>query len=182
MMIQIGHRESHDVDIFIDDPQILGFLDPGKADLIFKEMPAEYDGDGARFQKFAFTDVGEIDFIVSGTLTAAPFVIQEIQGQRIKLESVPEIIAKKIFHRGAEAKPRDIFDMAAASRDHRAEVVAALRAFPAQVSSTLARIETLNPEFVARTIGQLTILPSYQGMAPESVDLARSLLRDALAR
>lgn len=42
MMMQIGHRESHDIDIFIDDPQILGFLDPGKADLRFKEVPAEW--------------------------------------------------------------------------------------------------------------------------------------------
>ncbi|WP_245463615.1 MULTISPECIES: hypothetical protein [unclassified Mesorhizobium] len=23
-MIQIGHRESHDIDIFLDDPQLLG--------------------------------------------------------------------------------------------------------------------------------------------------------------
>ncbi|MER8974019.1 MULTISPECIES: nucleotidyl transferase AbiEii/AbiGii toxin family protein [unclassified Mesorhizobium] len=27
MMIQINHRESHDVDIFLDDPQLLGFID-----------------------------------------------------------------------------------------------------------------------------------------------------------
>lgn len=28
MTIQIGHRESHDIDIFLDDPQLLGFIDP----------------------------------------------------------------------------------------------------------------------------------------------------------
>ncbi|WP_198292817.1 hypothetical protein [Mesorhizobium sp. STM 4661] len=28
MMIQIGHRESHDIDIFLDDPQLLGFDRP----------------------------------------------------------------------------------------------------------------------------------------------------------
>lgn len=65
MMIQIGHRESHDVDIFIDDGQILGFLDPAKVDLHFKEKPADYGGNGAPYQKFAFTDIGEIDFIAS---------------------------------------------------------------------------------------------------------------------
>jgi hypothetical protein len=32
MMIQIGHRESHDIDIFLDDPQVLGFFDPAKAE------------------------------------------------------------------------------------------------------------------------------------------------------
>jgi Nucleotidyl transferase AbiEii toxin, Type IV TA system len=28
LMLQIGHRESCDIDIFLDDPQLLGFLDP----------------------------------------------------------------------------------------------------------------------------------------------------------
>lgn len=181
MMIQIGHRESHDIDIFIDDPQILGFLDPSKADLKFREMPAEYDGDGARFQKFAFADVGEIDFIVSGTLTAEPFITKEIQGRKVKLESIPEIIAKKVYHRGSEAKPRDIFDMAAASRGCREQLITALRAFPGHVSSTLTRIDALNPEFVTRTIGQLMVLPDYKDLVPQSLDITRSLLKDVLA-
>ncbi|MEW9617732.1 nucleotidyl transferase AbiEii/AbiGii toxin family protein [Shinella sp. S4-D37] len=30
MMIRIGHRESHDIDILLDDSQIWGFLDPAK--------------------------------------------------------------------------------------------------------------------------------------------------------
>lgn len=28
LMLQIAHRESHDIDLFIDDPQILPFLNP----------------------------------------------------------------------------------------------------------------------------------------------------------
>jgi hypothetical protein len=28
MMLQIDHRESHDVDIFLTDPQLLASLDP----------------------------------------------------------------------------------------------------------------------------------------------------------
>ncbi|WP_130220802.1 hypothetical protein [Bradyrhizobium genosp. SA-3] len=32
MMLQIAHRESHDVDIFLCDPQSLPFLDPQKQD------------------------------------------------------------------------------------------------------------------------------------------------------
>src|SRR5690606_32663150 len=69
MMIQIGHRESHDIDIFLNDGQILRFLDPTKTALHFIEPPASYEGDGARFQKFAFERTGEIDFIVAGSLT-----------------------------------------------------------------------------------------------------------------
>ena len=35
-MLQIDHRESHDVDIFIPDPQLLAFLDPEKQDFQFE--------------------------------------------------------------------------------------------------------------------------------------------------
>jgi hypothetical protein len=181
MMIQIGHRESHDVDIFIDDGQILGFLDPAKVDLHFKEKPADYGGDGARFQKFAFTNIGEIDFIASGHLTDAAFVVKQIEGRDVKLEAIPEIIAKKVYHRGSEAKARDVFDIAAAARSHRAEVVAALKGYPDQVAQTLERLSKLNPEFVSETIGQLMILPDFLDLAPESLAIAKSLLGEVLA-
>jgi hypothetical protein len=40
MMIQIDHRDSEDIDIFLPDPQLLPFLDPqslaGKAASIFR--------------------------------------------------------------------------------------------------------------------------------------------------
>jgi len=180
MMLQIGHRESHDVDIFLDDPQLLGFIDPSKASLQFETVPDGYQGDGARFQKFAFENLGEIDFIVAGPLTQSPFVAHEIDSQTIKLESVSEIIAKKIYHRGEEAKPRDIFDLAAAASSQRAAIVHALRAFPERVAGTRARLDKLNPEFVSRTIGQLMIRPDYEAMAGQSLALAKAVLEEAL--
>lgn len=182
MMIQIGHRQSHDVDIFIDDAQLLGFLDPAKVDLHFGEQPAAYGGDGARFQKFAFNDIGEIDFIATGHLTDTPFVVRQIEGRAVKLESIQEIIAKKVYHRGSEAKARDVFDIAAAARSHRSELIAALKFYPDQVAKTLERLEKLNPEFVTNTIRQLMILPDYLDIAPQSLTVAKSLLGDVLAQ
>lgn len=41
MMIQIGHRQSHDVDIFLDDPQLLGFIDPSRSYLRFDVAPSD---------------------------------------------------------------------------------------------------------------------------------------------
>ena len=64
-MLQLGHRESQDVDIFLSDPQVLPFLDPQKHDFQLEVRPTDYDGDGSRFQKMAFRDIGEIDFIVA---------------------------------------------------------------------------------------------------------------------
>ncbi|RVC47946.1 hypothetical protein EN759_40845, partial [Mesorhizobium sp. M00.F.Ca.ET.038.03.1.1] len=42
MMIQIGHRESDDTDIFLDDAQLLGFLDPSRSGFRFDLMPSHY--------------------------------------------------------------------------------------------------------------------------------------------
>jgi hypothetical protein len=39
MMLQIDHRESHDVDIFLPDPQLLPFLDPKLHDFELKSCP-----------------------------------------------------------------------------------------------------------------------------------------------
>lgn len=181
MMIQIGHRESHDIDIFLDDPQLLGFIDPSRSSLRFDTVPSDYLGDGRRFQKFAFESIGEIDFIVAGSLTQAAFEIREVEGRTVRLETVSEIIAKKVYHRGSEAKPRDIFDIAAAAQSRRGEIVRALRAFPEQVSRTKERLDRLNPEFVARAIAQLMIMPDYQASAADSLDRARAILDETLS-
>lgn len=100
MVIQIAHRESHDIDIFLEDPQLLGFIDPSRSRLRFDLMPSDYPGDGSRFQKFAFENLGEIDFIVAGALTPAPFETREVEGRALQLETIPEIITKKVYYRG----------------------------------------------------------------------------------
>jgi hypothetical protein len=181
MMIQIGHRESHDIDIFLHDPQLLGFIDPSKNQLSFGMVPAAHLGDGLRFQKFAFEGLGEVDFIVAGPLTGRPFEKREVEGRSAWLETIPEIIAKKVYYRGAEAKPRDIFDIAASARSHRGDVIGALRAFPSHVARTRERLARLNPEFVGRTIAQLMITPDYTGMADHSLGIANALLDEVLS-
>lgn len=181
MMIQIGHRESHDIDIFLDDPQLLGFIDPSRSRLRFDLAPSDYQGDGLRFQKFAFENVGEIDFIVAGALTRTPFELREVERRAVRLETIPEIITKKVYYRGSEAKPRDIFDIAAAARSQLGAVVNALGDFPEQVARTKERLETLNPEFVSRAIAQLMIMPAYEASAADSLDAAIAVLGEALS-
>lgn len=176
MMLQIGHRESHDVDIFIQDPQLLGFLNPEIQDLNFETAPTEYGGDGSRFMKFSFQDIGEIDFIVAPALTGSPTIERHVEGVRTLLETVPEIITKKIYFRGASITPRDIFDIAAAGIVFRDEVIDALRRYPEQVKSTLATMERLNPEFVSAAISQLMIREKFKDLAETSLEDARKLL------
>jgi hypothetical protein len=96
-MLQIDHRESRDVDIFLPDPQQLPFLDPQKHDFQFEIEPDAYEGDGARSLKFVFDKVGEIDFIVAPGLTSSPATQADIEGETVLLETIPEIITKKIY-------------------------------------------------------------------------------------
>lgn len=42
MMLQIDHRDSHDVDIFLADAQLLPFLDPATHDFAFEIMPTDH--------------------------------------------------------------------------------------------------------------------------------------------
>lgn len=137
---------------------------------------ATYSGDGARFQKFAFDDIGEIDFIVAGPLTATPYEVRGVEGRPVKLKIIPEIISKKIYYRGSEAIPRDIFDLAAAAKTQREPLVVALSAFPKPVAATLDHLHRLNPEFVEPTIRQLMILPDYISLISESLSLAKDAL------
>ncbi len=176
MMLRIGHRESHDVDIFLSDPQLLSFLDPQKRDFQFEIRPADYQGDGASFQKIAFKDVGEIDFIVGH---ASPTTQAAVEGEATLLETIPEIIAKKIYYRGSSIKPRDILDIAAAGEQHADSVIEALRSYRNEVEVTLKTIDRLNPDFVNSAMAQLAIEDKFRAIAKTALHQTKELLRAA---
>lgn len=111
-MLQIGHRDSFDVDIFIDDPQVLPYLNPQTQRYALGIMPSGYTSDGMVSLKIAFADIGEIDFICARSLTDHPTSGVKVGGREVLLETSAEIIAKKICYRGASIQPRDIFDIA----------------------------------------------------------------------
>jgi hypothetical protein len=177
MMLQVGHRESRDVDIFLSDPQLLPLLDPQKRDFQFEISPSECGGDGVRFLKLAFAHIGEIDFIVAGPTTPSPSTQALVEGDTVLLDTIPEIITKKIHYRGASIKPRDIFDIAAAGERHADAIVEALRSYPADVARTLTAMERLNPVFVRAAIADLLIKERYVAIAESSLDRAKKILR-----
>jgi hypothetical protein len=92
------------------------------------------------------------------------------------LETVPEIITKKIHHRGASIRPRDIFDIAAAARICEAEVVDALRQYPDETERALATLEKLNPEFVEEAISDLMIKDGFHQLKKSSLEDSKRLL------
>ncbi len=176
MMLQIGHRESHDVDIFLPDPQYLGLLNPDKNDFKFEVLPTEYNGDGAGFLKLAFENIGEIDFIVGHAMTDQPTLRQTIEGTEVLLETIPEIITKKIYYRGASIKPRDIFDIAAGAEKHQDAIIGALKAYRPEVTKALETLSKLNPDFVVASICSLAIKPEYEALAKTALGRTKEIL------
>jgi hypothetical protein len=176
LMLQIDHRESHDIDIFLPDPQLLAYLDPQKRDFDLEIGPTEYDGDGTKFLKLAFEGIGQIDFIVGFSMTPSPTTRRTIENETVELENVAEIITKKIYHRGPNIRPRDIFDIAAAAHTHADVIIDALRFYRPEVAKTLLTLDKMNPDFVNASIADMAIKDPYRPIAETAIERARKIL------
>jgi hypothetical protein len=181
LMLQIGHRESYDIDIFLDDPQLLGFLDPAKRDFKLGLAPDSSNSDGSRFVKFSFAGIGEIDFIAANPLTNPSAASRMIEGREVELETVAEIIAKKIHFRGKSIQPRDIFDIAAAVQSHSVEISSALSDFQDDIGATLEKMRGLNPDFVEAAISKLAFRTEFTSLVPGGLHISTDFL-DGLKR
>jgi phosphohistidine phosphatase SixA len=127
--------------------------------------------------KLVFDKIGEIDFIVASALTSAPATPETVEGEFVLLETIPEIITKKIYHRGASIRPRDIFDIAAAGEQHEDSLVKEHRSYRDEVAGALARIDKLNANFVNRAIADLAIKDRYKGLAKTAIERSKEILR-----
>lgn len=108
LMLRHGHRLSKDIDIFVPDPQYLGFLSPRLSDAA-EHVSVDYV-EGPGYVKLLRPE-GEIDFVASPNLTAQPYDEWRLLGRMVKVETAAEIVAKKLWHRGDCATARDLFDL-----------------------------------------------------------------------
>jgi predicted nucleotidyltransferase component of viral defense system len=109
LMLKYAHRFSKDVDIFVPDPQSLGFVTPRLSD-VAESLTTDYDEAAGNVK--LFLEEGEIDFVAAPNLTSPGFEVQTILGRAVRVETSVEIIAKKMWHRGDRITGRDIFDFA----------------------------------------------------------------------
>jgi predicted nucleotidyltransferase component of viral defense system len=110
LMLRFDHRFSKDIDLFVPDLQYLGHVNPrlgGPAE----DLTSEYE-ENSEFIKLQLP-MGEIDVVVGAPLTVPNHEIVEYEGRPIRVETSAEIIAKKMWHRGDQAKSRDLFDLCA---------------------------------------------------------------------
>lgn len=107
-MFHYQHRLSKDIDVFIPDPQFLGYVNPRLSDTA-EQLMQDYD-ESTEYIKLRFAE-GEIDFIATAPLTNAPYFEYKVLGRSIWLETPLEIVAKKMWHRGNKATARDLLDL-----------------------------------------------------------------------
>ena len=103
------HRVSKDIDIFVPDPQYLGYLSP-RLNTQAESLTERYIEQSGSL-KLIFPE-GEIDFVASVPLTRHPTVVEKLFDREVQVETSTEIVAKKVWHRGADFTARDIFDLA----------------------------------------------------------------------
>ncbi len=172
LMLRHGHRLSKDIDIFVPDPQYLGFVSPRLSDAAERVSQDYVEGPG--YVKLLRPE-GEIDFVASPNLTTQPFDEWTLLGRTVKVETAAEIVAKKLWHRGDRATARDLFDLSLViEREPDALATAApylarhREAFLAQIGQRRA---VLTAQFEA--IDALGYRPGYQ----EAVERANGFLR-----
>jgi len=109
LMLDHHHRFSKDVDIFVLDPQCLGFLTPRLNDRA--EIGTHGYDEQSNSLKIYYAE-GEVDFVEAGPVSAEPYAMREILGRAVRVETPLEIVAKKLKFRAADFKARDLFDLA----------------------------------------------------------------------
>lgn len=108
LMLRYEHRLSKDIDLFVPDPQYLGYVTPRLSD-VAASITEDYD-EASQYVKL-FLPEGEIDIVASPNLTENPYEDWMLLEHPVKVESAAEIVAKKMWHRGDRPTPRDLFDL-----------------------------------------------------------------------
>lgn len=138
LMLRLNHRHSRDIDLFVPDPQYLGHVTPRLSDAA-ESVTTEYV-EAAEYVKLLLPS-GEIDVVVGEPLTADPWEVVPFRGRLIRVETNAEIIAKKMFHRGHQAKARDLFDLCAVADADPAAIEAARPFFARHGAAFIARLK-----------------------------------------
>ena len=174
LMLRYQHRRSKDIDIFVPDPQYLGFVSP-RLSAVAETISADYV-EGAGYVKLIRAE-GEIDFVAASNLTAAPFETWSLLRRPVRVETAAEIIAKKLWHRGDKVSARDLFDLSLViEREPHALLAAAeflIRHREAFVRQLATRGPILHAQFDA--IDSLKYRPSFDQAALRSATFLESL-------
>ena len=181
LMLHIDHRESHDIDLFLPSRESLGFIIAVVNDWEVFHDEARCETDGSLYVKIEIRDRGEIYCIAAPPITNDPPVSMTIGNHSLLVDTVPEIIASKVVHRGTFLKPRDIFDIMAASKAGYQDCIQkVLSGLTPYVRSSLDHIEKLVSRNTTLFMEELVIRPDYQDLVDQALPSVRTILNTAL--
>ncbi len=177
LMLRYEHRLSNDIDIFVPDPQYLGYISP-RLSTVAESVSADFV-EGAGFVKLIRPE-GEIDFVASRNLTEKPFDTWTLLRRPTRVETAAEIVAKKLWHRGTIARARDLFDLSLVI-EREPIALAAAAAFLVRhrdefLDQLSARDEVLRAQFQA--IAALRYRPTFDEAVQRAISFLKSLPAD----
>lgn len=175
LMFRYGHRLSKDIDIFVPDPQYLGFVTPRLSDTA-ADLTQDYTEMAGSFVKLQFEE-GEIDFVAAPNLLDNAWEVWEIMGRSVKVEAAAEIIAKKMYHRGDRVTARDLFDLSLVIEREPDELARAAAFLVRHRDKFLAQIRQPGPGLLAsfEAIAVLGYQPSFEHCVGVSAEFLEAL-------
>jgi predicted nucleotidyltransferase component of viral defense system len=112
-MFYFQHRASFDIDIFVNDPQYFTFLSPKFYLEESDFLQSNYIETANQISLRTKNNV-KVDFLLNPPLTKKYAKKINFENKEFQVETIEEIIAKKIFYRNKDNKSRDILDIAIA--------------------------------------------------------------------
>jgi hypothetical protein len=151
LAVQLAHRVSYDIDIFIPDADKVTELSPHAnptTRALLGGRKYEFPGNHLKLK----LDAGEIDFIVGGKRTPAPTRPWRFEGHDILIETPCEIAIKKLFYRPSTFKVRDIFDLAAIIETQAEQLSPHLPLVADKLDKAIDRISLILPAYAERAL------------------------------
>jgi predicted nucleotidyltransferase component of viral defense system len=174
LMLRLNHRHSRDIDLFVPDPQYLGHVTPRLSDAA--EQLTDHYVEAAQYVKLLLV-TGEIDIVVGQPLTDSPWEMVGHEGRTIRVETNAEIVAKKMYHRGDQAKARDLFDLCAVADHDPAAIEKAAPFFTRHADAFVERLK-LYAGYAETEFAQIQRI-EYHRPFEECLVLAESILMAA---
>ena len=177
LMLRLNHRHSKDIDLFVPDPQYLGYVTPRLSDAA-ESLTSQYV-EAAEYVKLLLP-TGEIDIVVGQPLTAQPWELVMHHGRQIAVETNAEIVAKMMYHRGNQAKARDLFDMCAVADLDPGAIETAAPFFLRHGDAFIARLKA-NASYVEEDFAHINRI-DYKRPFDECLTLAETIIDWAMGR
>lgn len=180
LMIQLQHRVSKDIDIFIDDPQYLPILSPRLAGESIWDTEA-YD-EAANYLKLRYQE-GEIDFIVAGPISDLKAIKTQLsedptfgmRSHEVRLEHTVEIALKKMHYRGSQLKVRDIFDISVIHSVSATLLIDCLHLVSPKKQEILDRLDRIEEGYFELELAELDYFPKWEATAKSSLQTMRMI-------